>query len=136
MRTVVASRSQGAFDSYFTLRASSGAWYRTVSRARPPKRIDVHECGVNPTTRTFVSEGIRCNPPRTGHGRNESNLGRWSRVARGGRGGAPFAPLCPPPGCRVRGAAGRPRGGARRGGAPTGRGTAPPRAAGARRPPL
>src|SRR2546428_10602298 len=98
MRTVVASRSQGAVDSYFTLRASSGAWYRTVSRARPPKRIDVHECGVNPTTRTFVSEGIRCNPPRTGHGRNESNLGRWSRVARGGGGGAALGARFPPRG--------------------------------------
>src|SRR5256712_5972300 len=97
MRTVVASRSQGAVDSYFTLRARSGVWYRTVSRARPPKRIDVHEWGVDPTTRTFVSEGIRCNPPRTGHGRNESNLGRWSRVARGGRGGGARArPPSPP----------------------------------------
>src|SRR2546428_9936503 len=104
MRTVVASRSQGAVDSYFTLRASSGAWYRTVSRARPPKRIDVHECGVNPTTRTFVSEGIRCNPPRTGHGRNESNLGRWSRVARGGRGRVACAPVLPPLGFAVPGA--------------------------------
>src|SRR5256712_5399877 len=119
MRTVVASRSQGAVDSYFTLRASSGAWYRTVSRARPPKRIDVHECGVNPTTRTFVSEGIRCNPPRTGHGRNESNLGRWSRVARGGRGGGALGPCLPPPGRRGPGAPRPPRRGRTGGGGRT-----------------
>src|SRR2546428_13340635 len=127
MRTVVASRSQGAVDSYFTLRASTGAWYRTVSRARPPKRIDLHECGVDPTTRTFVSEGIRCNPPRTGHGRNESNLGRWSRVARCGRGGAAWQPVRPPAVRGVRDATGPPRGDVRGGWEDQGREITPQR---------
>src|SRR5712691_12048636 len=93
-----------------------GCSYRTVSRASPPKSIDVHECGVDPTTRTFVSEGTSRNPPRTGHGRYESNLGRWSRTRLCGRGAAARQPVRPPVVRGVRDATGPPRGNVRRDG--------------------
>src|SRR5213594_5170874 len=80
VRLPVAGRVRFLFHASRTF----GGEYRTVSRMRPTKSIGVHECGVNPTKRTFVSEGIRCNPPRTGHGRYASNLGRRSRVTRCG----------------------------------------------------
>src|SRR5881628_3899290 len=93
-----------------------GPGYQTVSRAKPPKSIDVHECGADPTRRTFVSEGIRRNPPRTGHGRYESNLGRWSRTRRCGRGAAARQPVRPPLVRGVRDATGPPGGDVRRDG--------------------
>src|SRR5947208_16991693 len=77
---------------------------------RPRKSIDVHECAVNPTKRTFVSEGISHNPPGTGHARYESHLGRWSRVARCGRGGAARQPVHAPVVRGVRDATGSPGG--------------------------
>src|SRR6059036_1575446 len=113
-----------------------GCLYRTVSRARPPTSIDVHEWGVDPTRRTFVSEGIRRDPPGTGHGRYESNLGRWSRTRRYGRGAPARQPVRSPVVCGVRDANGPPGRDVRRDGEHGARELAPGRTVGMDRLPM